>query len=293
MRHVIHILITATLFSSLSLSCNLLAGSTGLVSLAHAAFFGIGAYSAAILATTYGCGFFTSMFVAVLVAAALSLLISVPSGRLVGDLVAVASLGFQLMMTSVASNWTGLTGGPSGISAIPPPMILGISVQGDSGIFVLAILVLIVALTVSRLLIVSPYGRVLRATREEPSWAEALGKDTARARITVYAISASLAALPGCVFAHFIGFVDPTSFSIMESLLILSMVALGGAGTLAGPIIGAIILVALPEGLRWVGMPAVYAANVRQMIYGAALVLTMLFFQRGIMGKYSFGTTKD
>jgi branched-chain amino acid transport system permease protein len=119
-------------------------------------------------------------------------------------------------------------------------------------------------------------------------FARAHGKNTLYFKVTAFAVSAALAATAGCIYAHYITYIDPTSFTVMESILIISMVIIGGAGSLWGPLVGAIVLVTLPEALRFVGLPNTVAANLRQMIYGSLLIIMMMFRPRGLVGRYGF-----
>ncbi|MEK7676048.1 MAG: branched-chain amino acid ABC transporter permease [Verrucomicrobiota bacterium] len=134
----------------------------------------------------------------------------------------------------------------------------------------------------------SPFGRVLHAIREDDVFAKAHGKNTLYFKVTAFAGSAALAAMAGSLYAHYITYIDPTSFTVMESILIISMVIIGGAGSLWGPLVGAIVLMTLPEALRFIGLPSAVAANLRQIIYGSLLVITMMFRPRGLVGKYGF-----
>jgi branched-chain amino acid transport system permease protein len=130
---------------------------------------------------------------------------------------------------------------------------------------------------------------VLHAIREDEVFTRALGKNTLRYKVTAFAVSAALAASAGSLYAHYIIYIDPTSFTVMESILVISMVIIGGAGSPWGPLVGAVVLVTLPEALRFVGLPSSVAANLRQIFYGALLVIMMMFRPRGLVGRYGFG----
>ena len=139
---------------------------------------------------------------------------------------------------------------------------------------------------VIRRIVNSPFGRILRAIREDETAALAVGKDVNKYKIIVFAIGAFFAGIAGSLYAHYITFIDPSSFTVMESITILLMVVFGGMGSLSGSFIGAAVLVILPELLRFVGMPSSIAAPLRQMIYGLLLVILMLKRPQGIVGKY-------
>jgi branched-chain amino acid transport system permease protein len=223
------------------------------------------------------------------VAALLSFAVSLPSLRLHDDYFVIATFGFQMILFSVFNNWMELTRGPLGIPDIPQPTILGWTVRSHVSFVVLAAALGILAYTVVAVLSTGPFGRVLRAIREDEVFAQALGKNTLRFKVTAFAVSAALAASAGSLYAHYFTYIDPTSFTVMESILVLSMVIIGGAGSPWGPVIGAAVLVALPEALRFVGFPTAAAANLRQIVYGTLLVVMMIVRPRGLVGRYAFG----
>lgn len=140
-----------------------------------------------------------------------------------------------------------------------------------------------------RRLVNSPFGRVLRAIRENEIFALSLGKDIARYKVLVFMVGAGMAAVAGSLYASYISFIDPTSFTVMESIFIISIVIIGGAGSLGGPVIGAVLLVILPEALRFLGFPSSEAANLRQIVYGILLVLVIIVRPQGLVGRYGFG----
>ena len=289
MEYFLHIVIIASIYIVLAVSLDLLAGHGGLLSLAHAAFYGLGAYSAALLATRCGAGFITGVLSGMVVAFVVSFLISLPSLRLHDDYFVIATFGFQMILLSILNNWTDVTRGPLGIPGIPRPVLFGWQVTAPSGFMVLSLLFAGIAWTVVWRLSSSPFGRVLRTIREDEVLAKSLGKNTLRFKITAFAVSAALAASAGSLYAHYITYIDPTSFTVMESILVISMVIIGGAGSKWGPVIGAVVLVTLPEALRFIGLPTSVAANARQVLYGALLVIMMMFRPRGLVGNYGFG----
>jgi branched-chain amino acid transport system permease protein len=139
-----------------------------------------------------------------------------------------------------------------------------------------------------RRLVRSPYGRVLKAIREDEKFAQSLGKNVNCYKIQVFVLGGMLAAIAGTLYAHYVRFIDPTGFTVLESILITSMVILGGAGSLRGPVLGAAILVVFPEALRFLGLPGSVAANLRQIFYGSLLILVMLYRPQGLIGEFGF-----
>jgi branched-chain amino acid transport system permease protein len=289
MDYAVHILVIVAIYTTLAISLDLLIGQLGLLSVAHAAFFGLGAYTSALITTKLLGSFLFGVIAGILLAASLAVLLSLPSLRLHDDYLVIATFGFQIIMFSIANNWIELTRGPAGIPAIPAPHILGWSVESRQGFLVLAGIVAVSAYLVVRQVAASPFGRALRAIREDEVFARALGKNTLYFKIVAFALSAALAGCAGSLYAHYVTFIDPTGFTVSESILVVSMVVIGGAGSLWGPLAGASLLVVLPEILRILGFPSSVAANLRQIIYGIALVVMMALRPRGLMGGYGFG----
>lgn len=289
MEYLFHIIVLVLVYTVLAVSLDLLAGHTGLLSIAHAAFYGLGAYTAALLAVRVGTPFFLAVLIGMSIAAVVSFFISLPSLRLHDDYFVIATFGFQIIVFSVFNNWMDLTRGPFGIPGIPRPGIFSWTPESNGAFVLLAALFAALAYGVVNRIVTSPYGRVLRAIREDELFTQAVGKSVFRFKVMAFAVSAALAASAGCLYAHYVNYVGPTSFTVTESILVISMVIIGGAGSRWGPLIGAVVLVTLPEALRFVGLPSSVAANLRQIIYGALLVIMMMFRPRGLVGKYGFG----
>lgn len=288
MNYLWHILTLINIYTILGMSLNLAVGYTGLLSICHAAFYGIGAYAATLLMLNAGWNFLPALLTAVLITTVCSLVIAIPSLRLRGDYFVLATLGFQIIVFSILYNWIDLTRGPYGIPGIPLPQVLGREVDSVGAYFLFS---LFFALTCGLLLAgvkQSPFGRVLRAVREDDMAAAALGKPVSRLKVTAFALSAAFAAVSGALFACYMRYIDPTSFTIAESVFILSIVIIGGAGSLAGPIFGAALMIVLPEILRFLQIPDSIAANMRQIIYGVLIILLMRYRPQGIVGEYTF-----
>ncbi len=288
MEYILHILILIGIYSILSLSLNLLAGYTGILSIAHAAFYGVGAYVTALMALNYNTPFLLNLVLAVAAAAVLGALVGIPSLRIKDDYFIIATFAFQVITFSVMNNFVKLTGGPMGLPGIPQPAVLGFTVSNHTGFLLLtAVLYLFTYFTCSKM-VNSPFGRVLKAIREDEVFALSLGKNITRFKVKVFMVSSGLAAVAGCIYATYISFIDPTSFTVMESIFIISIVIIGGAGNLRGSVLGAVLLVTLPELLRFVGLPNSIAANIRQILYGSLLVAFMLRRPKGLVGEFSF-----
>lgn len=288
MEYLLHILIIAGIYVILTMSLNLIVGYTGMAALGHAAFFCVGAYVSALLALNYGVSPWLGIFAAAIVAAIVGIAISIPALRLRGDYLALATLGFAVIVYSIAKNWVDLTRGPLGLPGIPSFSVFSYSITGGWSFLLIVTAVILLTTLVMNRIVNSPYGLVLRGIREEEVATATMGKNVERFKITVFGVGAFFAGMAGSLYAHYISFIDPSSFTIMESITILLMVVFGGMGTIRGSFIGAIILVVLPELLRFVGLPSSIAATVRQMIYGLLLVALMLKRPQGILGKYRF-----
>ncbi len=292
--YAVHILTVVCLYIILASGANLAVGYTGLVSLGQAALCAVGAYVSTLLVMDLGASFSLAALAGVAGAAALAVLISFVLLRLGDDYFVVATIGLQLIVWSVLNNWQSLTRGPLGIPGIPGiPGISGSRILGFSfsrPVLYLSLLAAIAVLVVwaCQRLADSPYGRVLRAIREDPTFASSMGKNLTFYKVSVMTFGGATAGLAGVLYAPFFSFIDPTGFTLSESLLILSMVIVGGAGDLRGPVLGAFLLVVLPESLRFLGLPAPIAANVRQILYGLLLIFMMLFRPQGILGSYRF-----
>jgi branched-chain amino acid transport system permease protein len=288
MAFVIQIGIFFLIFCILSVSLGLVVGHCGILAMSHGAFYGIGAYCSALVVMQLKLPFGAGVAVGILLAVIVSFLISLSSLRLRDDYFVIATFAFQIVLYGIFNNWTELTRGPLGISDIPYPGIFGWRIDTQPRFFVLALGFAAFAYFVVYLLTSSPFGRVLHAIRENETFAKAHGKNTLYFKIAAFAVSAAFAASAGSLYAHYVTYIDPTSFTAMESILIISMVIIGGAGSLWGPLVGAFVLVILPEVLRFIGLPSAVAANLRQIIYGSLLVIMMMFRPRGLVGKYSF-----
>lgn len=288
MEYLLHILILIGIYVILSVSLNLITGYSGLLSIAHAAFYGVGAYVAALLALKLHSPFLPNIVSAVILSGFLGALVGIPSLRIRDDYFAIATFAFQVITFSIMNNWVSFTGGPMGLPGIPQPTIFGWEINNHYEFLFLISLLCIITLWISHKIVTSPFGRMLKAIREDEVFALAMGKNVASSKILIFVIGASMASVAGVMYAYYISFIDPTSFTIMESIFIISIVIIGGAGNIWGSVLAAAVLVILPEALRFLGMPSAIAANMRQIIYGALLVIFMLFRPQGFIGEYSF-----
>jgi len=291
MNYVFHLLTLISIYLLLALSLNILVGYTGLLSMCHAAFLGIGAYISAILTLKLGLNVVAAFALATLSTASVSLLVSFPTVRLKGDYFVLSTFAFQIIVFEILFNWTSLTGGPYGLRGIPRVSIFGQLVDTPAKYFVFSGVVSGLSILLIIVLLKAPFGRVLRAVRDDEIAAEAMGKNVSLVKVKSFAIAAACAGLAGALLAHYITYVSATSFTLQDSIFLLSIVLVGGAGNLRGPIVGTVLLLLIPELLLFLGMPDTVAPNVRRMIYGLLLVGFVFFRPQGIAGEYRFEKT--
>ena len=284
MNFFLSFVILAEIFSIAALSTNLLMGIVGIFSVAQAAIMGIGAYTTALLLMA-GVSFPLALVAAIAVCAALNVISSLPSLRLAGDYFIITSFGTQLVATAVFINWQGVTGGASGLFGIPLPEVVGFTFTTSRQFVFLSTVCLVAVATSFWLLMRSPYGRLLNAIRLDEIAAVAAGRRVLRAKVGVAAVSGAYAGIAGALYATYVSFIDPTSFDIHVSVLVVTMLVVGGARTLAGSIIGPFVLIAVPQVLAMIDLPSTAVGPTRQLIYGLILIAFMLWRPQGIAGK--------
>lgn len=267
--------VTIGINAILAISLNLLMGFAGQISLGHAAFFGMGAYLSAILTTRFGLNPWLAMAIALAIVAVVANLIARPILKLKGHYLAMATLGFGIIVNVVMVQAVTWTGGPDGMSGVPGLSILGWAVNSDLRWYAVIAVVLLASILLSLNIIDSRAGRALKAVHGSEVAAQTMGVDTARVKAQVFVVSALMASLAGSLFAHQQGFVSPESFNFFFSIALVTMVVLGGLGSTFGAVFGAAILTLLPEVL-------VVFEDYEMVIYGAVLMLIMIFLPQGL-----------
>ena len=288
MNYIFHLLIYFEIYVIVAMSLNLLIGYSGLLQVAHAAYFGIGAYTTALLMLKSGFSFLPALTAAALVAGIMSLLVSLPACRFRGDYFVMISLAVQVTLYAIMYNWTDLTNGPYGLTGIPRPAILSSVYATQKGIFLFYGIIIAILSGVLAMLKQSPFGRSLQAMRDDELAARSLGLPVRLLKIESFLIASAMVGVAGGMYAAYVSYIDPTSFTLDESILMLSMVIVGGTGNVRGPIIGAAVLIAIPEILRFLALPDAIAANMRLLVYGLLLILMMHLRPQGLAGKYRF-----
>lgn len=286
MEYILHIIIMLNIYIILVLSANLPIGMANLLSMCQAAFYGVGAYISAFFLMQFNLPFIIIALIVMLFTGLFSLVISFASIKLKDDYFILASLGFQMIIYTILYNWTNITRGPYGIPGIPNIKLLGLwTISGVVGYFVLTTITSLMIIFIFRKIKYSPYGRVLKAICFDELSIKALGRNTVSFKSWAFFLSAAFSGVAGLFYASYVSYIDPTSFTLDESIFIISALFIGGVGNIKGPILGALFVVLLPELLRFVGMPDNIAANMRQIIYGLALVLIMYFRPQGLWGE--------
>jgi len=273
--YLITVLITIGIYVILALSLNIITGYAGQISLGHAAFMGIGAYTSALLYTKAGLSFWPAFVLAGLVAGLVGAVLAIPCLRVRDDFLAITTMGINFVIEAVFL-YIPFFGAGMGIGGVNPPSLLG-SELGKPAFLGLVVLVILLTTAADRWLTRSWVGLGWAAIREDEQAAGAMGIDVVRFKVLAFMLGSAGAGLAGSLYAHFLTFIMPVNFSFGQSIVILSMVVFGGIGTLRGPIVGAIVLGALPE----ISRPAM---EYRTLLYGVLLLLLMRFQPDGILG---------
>ncbi len=278
-NYLFHILIMAGIYAGLAMSLNLLLGCAGLFSLGHAAFYGLGAYFAALVALRYNFPFLLTLAGSGFFAGVVGAIIAFPALRMKGIFLAIGTMGFNGIFHILAINLDDVTGGPAGLPGIPVPEIFGYVFTGPGDFYMVILgIVFLTYAAFSRIVQTRP-GRALLAIRDDEVAAKAVGINLTFYKVTVFGVASSVAGLCGGFFAYYMTYISPDNFIIAESFSILAMVALGGIGNLFGSIIGALALVVVPEAFR-------FLQDYRLLIYGVTIILVMRLLPQGILSWY-------
>ena len=277
--YYLYLAMTAGILVVVACGLNVLAGLTGQISLGHAGLYAIGAYTAALGATRLGLGLATALLLAIAVTALIGAVLALAALRVSGPYLAMVTIAFGIIVEGALVEWVALTGGPGGIFDIPKPAVAGWPLSLARYYDVVA-LAAAVALALTRNLMRSAWGRAFLAVKGSELAAESLGLSTYRVRTVAFTLSASFAGAGGALFAFLNGYLSPDSFTLQSSILFLLIVLFGGLGTLAGPLVGAVALVLLPELIRGF-------VEYRLILYGSLLLLSVYFLPRGVVGIFA------
>lgn len=284
----LHILFMCEIYVILALSANLVSGYTGLLSFANAAFYGVGAYVTTLTMKKFGLNYFPALLLAVMANALLSFIITFFSVRLKDLYFTLATLAFQVIVFTALYNWEQVTGGSYGISEIPGVMIFGYQLKETwqysilGGCFALIVVAFFVFFQRT------PFVRLLECIRDRELGAVSLGKDIPYYKFICNSLAAVFMAVAGSLFAVYNSYIDPTSFMLSESILIVNMILIGGTGNLIGPIFGACFYVMLPQLTRLIPISSAQGASLQMIIYSLILILVVRFKPNGLFGKFKF-----
>ena len=276
------------IFAIAGVGLMLLVGYTGLISLGHAAFLGIGAYTNAIL-LKHGVPFLITLPTAGLVTGLFGVAIGIPTLRMSGLYLAIATLAFGSIVGTVLQKWDSVTGGFDGFP-VPSPSIFGFPVDSATGIYYVSLAVLVLVLWISANLLRTPFGRALVAIRDSEVSAQSMGIHVARYKTYAFAISAFMTGLAGALFAHYVRYLAPDSFDVLLSVQFVTIVFVGGLGSLHGAILGAMFVRLLPQIIAIVRDDLPFGIGripgLEPSLFGLVLVLVILFEPGGIYGRW-------
>ena len=284
--YLFHLLIIAVIWSILATSLNLVLGYTGLLSLAHGAFFGLGAYCSALLVTKAEWNFWATIPPAMVLAALFGALLGLLTLRLSGHYFAISTLSFGIVVSLVLEKWDDLTEGPRGISSIPAPTPINLfgwgelDFESNTAKYYLAVATLALCLLFVWRLVCSPVGRALEAIRQNELLASCLGVDVVFYKLVAFSLSAAMAGLAGVLYSVYITYINPIDAGLWNGFYAVMYIVIGGMGSLGGPVVGTMFLVTLPELLRMF-------QDYRLLLLGVLLILTMTFLPQGIVGGFS------
>lgn len=281
------ILIYSGIYALMAIGQNIITGYGGMLSLTQAGFFAIGSYATAILTTQFGWSFWATLPVAFVVSALFGLLIGLPTLRLKGDYLAIATLGFGEIVRNVLNNWDSLTNGPMGIQRIPMPVIFGFTINPYKkyAFLVMVIVFVIIAYFLFQRLARSRMGRALSAVREDEIAAQSMGINITKYKVYAFILGASVAGIAGSLQATFTLSVTPGTYTFMVSVMVLCMVVLGGMGNFKASILGAFIIQFISYFPQLTGLSSVIPPQFKQILFGLILVVMMIWRPQGILGR--------
>jgi branched-chain amino acid transport system permease protein len=279
------VLVLAGLFVLMALGFDLVLGYLGELSLGHAAFFGIGAYTTALLTKNFAVPFPLDLLLAAVCTGIFGFLIGAPSLRLKGPYFAIVTFGFAEILRLIVLNWTSVTRGPMGLPDVPHAHLGPLVITSELGYYYVVLALIGIAIVVTRRLLDSTVGHAFLAIRENDELAAAVGIATFRLKLRAFVIGTMITGAAGSVYARYVHFVDPTALSFYYTVTVVSMVIVGGQGSVAGTILGALVFTLLPEYLR-------VAERARLVIFGATLMLAIVFLPEGLRGLWRRRTAR-
>lgn len=285
MNYLYSVLILVTIYALLSVGLNIIMGNGGMFHMGHGGLFAVGAYVSAIIATQLHMPFLLELLIAGSAAAIFGALLGLPSIRLKGDYITFVTYGFAVVAYTVCNNWMAVTNGPIGITGVSRPTILGINFSKTWAYLGLCIVIVAFFIWLVRRITDSPYGMSIEAIREDEAAAYASGINVASMRVQIFCLGSFLAGVSGTLYVHYMMICDPTGFKVATSSLLVSMVIIGGLGSIKGSIVGAILVMGLPELLGFLGINNMYTEQIQNILYSILLVVIISIRPQGIFGK--------
>lgn len=293
-HYILNLITLISINAVLAVTLNFIMGYAGIFSMAHALFYGVGAYLAAFIAFNFSTSLFVVLPIVIFVTGIISLILALPALRVRGEYFVAASLGLQILGTTTFSEWKSFTGGIGGVIGIPPVSVFGYEIYNAFSFALLSVTYLVVIVFFVNKLLKSSFGRQLQSIRDSESAAQAFGKNVAVLKTLAVMLAASLAATAGVIYAFYMSFINVESFTLDTSVLIMAMVIIGGTGTLIGPIVGATLLILLPSVFSYIPfLPQTEIGSIQQIAYGLTMVLLMIFRPGGIVGRSKKGAKDE
>ncbi|MEQ8366903.1 MAG: branched-chain amino acid ABC transporter permease [Roseicyclus sp.] len=274
--YMVYILCAIGIYYIVGLAMNVLVAQAGQISIGHAAFWALGAYGAAVLVTRYNVPFEVAILCGGLLAAVFGFLVAIPAMRVQGHYLAIATLAFSMVVERTLHEWESVTGGRSGMF-VPRPSVIGTELVDDRSYYYVIVLISLIFTWMIYNLQRAPSGRALQALKLSPTAASSCGVNRRGSLVTVFVLSAFMTGISGGLFAHLVGYLSVSSFTLAVSLSFITMIVIGGAGRLAGAYIGAAFVVLMPEFMRGL-------AEAQMVVYGVVLILVILFLPEGLAG---------
>lgn len=282
--YFIHLFILLGILLILSLSLQIAVGFGGLLNFGHLAFYGIGAYASSLLVIS-GVPFWVAFLIAGILAFFAGVLLSLPTRRLKGDYLALTTLGFSFLIYAIFLNWISLTHGALGISGISRPSLFGFVFKTNFNFLIFTLIIVSISYIILKRISVSNFGLALQGMRDDELSIRILGKNSFKIKTITLGVSAFFAGIAGSLYAHYITFIDPSSFTLTQFIPIICIIIVGGIASFRGTLIATFLLFFIPESLRFIGFPASIIGPIRQIIYAVALLFILLYKPRGILGK--------
>jgi branched-chain amino acid transport system permease protein len=282
--YFIHLLILIGIYGILAVSLQLAVGFGGFLNLGHIAYYGIGAYTFTLL-SKHEINFWLCLLLAGIFSAFFGWLLAAAVRKLKGDYLALVTLGFSFVVYAVFQNWTWLTNGPLGISGITRPNFLGFSTNNNNIYFILVFFIFLISYFFIYRVVTSPFGKVVEAVRDDELSAKSLGKRTFKIKLITFSTSAFFAGVAGSLYASYITYIDPSSFTLAGIIPVILIVIIGGLGSFHGTLLATFFIILLPEPLRFMGFSSSIVGPARQIIYAIILLATLYYKPKGFYGK--------